>query len=273
MHEQREHRRRLAVPEPTEVGEHLGDDARRRDVGDAAEHHRGLRAPAEQQAASTPGVELSTRSTTPPTPAARARRRRAPRRVLEAEREEQQDDADLGRELDEVLGQLRAAMPPSPKTTPATRYAGIGLMPMRSRQPREHREPEDDRAELDERDRDVVGTPRRGSGRGQLARERAVSASRPSGVPMATTSTPGASTSSAPGAAVTLSPSSSATTDTPVLVWIAASAASGRPIRCGRDRIQSSVSPATSCCTAARCSAMRDAPSNSARVGASSGPA
>ena len=78
------------------------------------------------------------------------------RRVLEAEGEQQQHDADLGCEVDEVLRQLRPD-----EAALAEHHAGDEVRRDRADadavgEPREQREPEDDRAELDERDRDVL---------------------------------------------------------------------------------------------------------------------
>ena len=121
-HEQGEDGRCLAVAETTEVGEHLGDHARRRDVRDPRRARRAASTPQPRtNAAATPGSELSTRSTDAAAPAAAGAVGELVGGVLEAEREEQEHHADLGRELDEVLDSSGPAMPPSPKTTPAMR--------------------------------------------------------------------------------------------------------------------------------------------------------
>ncbi len=119
-HEDRQHDGRLAVRQATEVVEHLGDDARGGDPRDAGHHDRGDRPPAEQQR----DQRARDRVQEHVDQARRLGRLQVAdellRGVLQAEHEQQQDHADLGADLDELLA-LRERAAARPRRTRARR--------------------------------------------------------------------------------------------------------------------------------------------------------
>ena len=101
-HEDGEHDGGLAVRDAAEVADGLGDDAGRGDPGDAGQGDGRDRAPAEEQGEGRAGEGVEERVDDAGGLGLLEVGEQLARRVLEAEQREQQDDADLAADREEV---------------------------------------------------------------------------------------------------------------------------------------------------------------------------
>ena len=148
--EQVQDRGRLPVAEPVEIGEHLGHDAGRADPAHAAEERGRGGLPPEDEADDEARREVRDR-----VDHAGNRARAQPvtqlvGAVLEAEREQEEQHADLAGEMDEVGADVERCDPALADGEPGEQVEGDGGDAEPTGQPREHREHERDGADLDE---------------------------------------------------------------------------------------------------------------------------
>jgi hypothetical protein len=101
--EQREQPRRLGFGHATEVADHLRDDSRGGDVGDAAEHERPDQPPAHQKPDDEARREVQREIEDPDSDAASQPGGELERAVLEPKREEEQDDPHLAQGRDQHI--------------------------------------------------------------------------------------------------------------------------------------------------------------------------
>jgi hypothetical protein len=111
----REDHRSFAVAEPAQVSQHLGDHSGGGDPGDATQHERGAPIPAQQQREAGPGqcVQYGVEH-----PGRGGRAQIADQfigRVFETQHDQQQDHADLGADLDELLAGRQRQQPAVPE--------------------------------------------------------------------------------------------------------------------------------------------------------------
>jgi len=151
----RQHHRGLAVADPLQLPEDLGDDARGGDVGHPAQHHRGQRRPAEQQPGGQPGGEVQAQVDQAGRGAGAQAGGELARRVLQAQQEQQQDHPDVGADLDELVGGDQRQQAALAEGEPGEQVQGDGGQAEPTGQATEDAEPQDHPAELQQHDRVV----------------------------------------------------------------------------------------------------------------------
>ena len=129
-------------------------------------------------------------------------------RVLQAEHDQQQDDADLGADLDELLARRERDQAAVPEGQPGEQVERDGREADPAADAAEHAEGEEQRADLDEQDRRTVHcgpirVPWQPSSVVVSPARMAVTPSRPSRVPTATTTSFASKTKDGPGDAMT----------------------------------------------------------------------
>ena len=263
-HEDRQHHGRLAVAEAAEVGEDLGDDPGRRDVGDARHHERADRPPAEDQRDGGAGRRVEHDVEHARDPGAPQAGEQLVRRVLQAQQEQQEDHADLGGEAGEVADVAQRDEPTGTEGEPAEQVQRDRRHPDPLRQPPQQAEPEEDGTEFDELE-------------GGVRHARSAVLEDLGGVAEPLPRADGdeqitcASMNSGPGEGCTCPARITATSDTPVRVRIAVSP-SGRPSNGDPSLIGSCLvrMPGRSRCSSASCATSCGAPSRLASAPASS---
>src|SRR5581483_1947672 len=252
----------LPVAEAVEVGEDLGDDPRRGRPRHTAEEHRCGTSPAERDARREAGREVGDGIHDSRRRAGAQTVSKLVSRVLESQRQEKQEHADLGDLGNEVVTDFQREHPAFTNRETGDQVQRDGREAEPSCDPRQDGERERNRADLDEPGRDV---------RVRCAQDHASNIRRlssPSGVPTATTTSPSWRCSSGPGAGTVASPRTTATIDAPVLVRYAPSAIV-LPAPPPATVTQSIATP-SSRCTRRTVSLTWLAPSTSVRAAASS---
>ena len=263
----RQHRRGLPVGQPPQVAEQPGDDARRGDPGDPGQGERALPRQTEQQSRDEARwrVEQQVHQTRGAVVA--QRREQLPGGELQAEGEQQQDDADLRGGLDERLRRRQRGDPALAERQRGQQHEGHRRQAQPAGQQTDERQAEEQQAQFEQQLGDVLHRGRyAGSSR---CRSRSA---RPRADPIATTTSPGCSRSPGPGDGTTSVSRTTATMEQPVSVRARVSP-SGRPAKREPSRIgkRPDSRPGTSRDRSAKRCVRRGAPSTSATASTSSG--
>ena len=150
-HEDAEDDRSLAVADPPQVTEYLGDDAGGGDPGDPGEGDGRDRSPAEQECRCGPGQRVEDEVDG----AGRVLRLQVGDQVgcgvLQAQHEQQQDDADLGAGRDELLARAQWQQAAVAEGQPRQQVEGNWGLPVPAGDAAKQAQGEDDGAEFGER--------------------------------------------------------------------------------------------------------------------------